>query len=470
MTAPVIMWFRQDLRLSDHPALTAAAAAGPVLPVYILDDETPGDWRWGGASRWWLHKNLSALHAKLPLVFRRGTTAQQLEKLAAESGASAIYFTRDYAPWSGTLERHVKEMCDKRGIGCHRHGGFLLHEPEALRTGGGDFYKVYTPFSKNCYSRGAPALPKPVPKIERAAVDVASDVLDSWNLLPTKPNWATGFETHWQPGEAGAQQRVSDFLDDGFQGYAEGRDRTDRNHTSRLSPHLHWGDISPRQVWHAASARMDSAHGVLDHDGRKFLNEVLWREFSYHLIHHVPTFPDKPFRSEFENFPWHSNDTALRAWQRGETGYPIVDAGMRELWHTGIMHNRVRMIVASFLIKHLLIPWQEGERWFWDTLVDADIGANSASWQWVAGCGADAAPYFRVFNPFLQGEKFDPDGVYVRRWVPELAAVPKAHIHKPWDMVVPPKGYPRPIVEHDFARKRALDSFAQIKKEKSAVL
>ncbi len=281
--------------------------------------------------------------------------------------------------------------------------------------------------------------------------------------MPTRPNWAVAFEGHWQPGERGAQTRLLAFLDGGFKGYADGRDRPDQHHTSRLSAHLHWGEISPHQVWQAARQTVDASGGVLDRDGEKFLKEILWREFAYHLIHHVPAFPSEPFRGEFTEFPWASDEAALRRWQRGETGYPIVDAGMRELWTTGIMHNRVRMIAASFLIKHLLQPWTAGERWFWNTLVDADIAANAASWQWVAGCGADAAPYFRIFNPVLQGEKFDPDGSYTRHWLPELKDVPAAFLHKPWEMAQPPKGYPAPMVDHAAARARALAAFGKIK-------
>jgi deoxyribodipyrimidine photo-lyase len=465
LTKPIIMWFRQDLRVSDHAALSAAAAAGPVLPVYILDDVTPGSWRWGAASRWWLHHSLEKLGESLPLLVREGEALQQLEKLITETNASALYFTRDYAPWSGTLERNTKDMCDRLGVACHRHGGFLLHEPESIRNGSGEFFKVYTPYSRACFGKGQPRPPKPNPKIEWAKHEGAKENLSSLNLLPTNPNWATGLAAAWTPGEAGAGHLLQRFLDDGLKGYAEGRDRADKQHVSRLSAHLHWGEISPHQVWQATTQHMAKAEGALDHDGEKFLKEVLWREFAYNLIHHVPTFPDKPFKSEYQNFPWADDPAALKKWQRGQTGFPIVDAGMRELWSTGIMHNRVRMIVASFLIKDLLIPWQEGERWFWDTLVDADIGNNAAGWQWVAGCGADASPYYRIFNPVLQGEKFDPHGAYVRRWVPELQNVPDEFIHRPWDMSVPPKDYPKRMVDHAAARDKALAAFKRIKKE-----
>jgi deoxyribodipyrimidine photo-lyase len=461
---PVLMWFRQDLRLADHPALTAAAA-GPVIPVFILDDETPGEWRWGGASRWWLHHSLVKLNSTLPLVFRRGEAVGVLEKLIAETGAASLYFTRDYAPWSGALEHRVKAMCDDKGVSCHRHGGFLLHEPESVRNGSGEFFKVYTPYARVCFAKGEPRAPKPVPAITLHDGAVASDALADWNLLPSKPDWAAGLRAAWQPGEAGARALLDVFLDDGLKGYAEGRDRPDKAHVSRLSAHLHWGEISPHQVWSATRAAMARAEGGLDRDGEKFLKEVLWREFAYNLVHHVPTFPDHPFKAEYADFPWMKDPEALSKWQTGQTGYPIVDAGMRELWATGIMHNRVRMIVASFLIKDLLIPWQSGERWFWDTLVDADIGSNSASWQWVAGCGADAAPYYRVFNPVLQGEKFDPHGTYVRHWVPELRDVTDDYVHKPWEMPVPPKAYPKRVVDHAMARDRALNAFKKIKKD-----
>jgi deoxyribodipyrimidine photo-lyase len=464
VTQPVVMWFRQDLRLADHPALTAAAAAGPVLPLYILDDVTPGDWRWGGASRWWLHKSVEKLNEKLPLLLRHGETLQQLEDVLKSSKASALYFTRDYAPWSGALELRVKDLCDRLGVTCHRHGGFLLHEPESIRNGSGNFFKVYTPYSRVCFAKGAPRAPKPAAKVVCAEHRLKSDALAHWNLLPSRPNWASGLEASWQPGEAGAMALLHQFLDHGLEGYGEGRDRADKSHVSRLSAHLHWGDVSPHQVWHAAALRMAEAGGRLDRDGEKFLKEILWREFAYHLVHHVPTFPDKAFKPEYDDFPWVEDADGLKKWQRGETGFPIVDAGMRELWATGIMHNRVRMIVASFLIKDLLIPWQVGERWFWDTLVDADIGSNSASWQWVAGSGADASPYYRIFNPVLQGEKFDPHGAYVKRWVPELNDVPEAFVHKPWEMPVPPKNYPKRIVDHAMARDRALVAFKRIKK------
>lgn len=472
MTSPSLYWLRNDLRLTDNAALTAAAAQGPVVFLYVLDDETPGDWRLGSASRWWLHKSLEALAARVPLVLRRGSADTVIAQVLKESDAASVHFARDYAPWSQDLEHRVKAACETAGAACHRYGGFLLHEPEAIRNGAGEPYRVYTPFSKACFAAGEPRPLKPIPAYEPHKGLLRSDQLADWGLLPTRPNWATGFMPLWTPGEAGAAARLEEFIADGLAHYADDRDRPDRDVTSRLSPHLRFGEISPAQCWHAVRAAQLAAGGNLDKAAEKFLKEVLWREFSYHLLHHWPTLPEKPFRPEFAAFPWSENPEALAAWQDGRTGYPIVDAGMRELWATGIMHNRVRMITASFLIKDLLIPWTEGERWFWDTLVDADIGNNAASWQWVAGCGADAAPYFRIFNPVLQGEKFDPQGAYVRKWLPELARMPHEFVHRPWEaprLVLQAAGvelgrdYRHPVVDHGKARDRALAAFQDIK-------
>jgi deoxyribodipyrimidine photo-lyase len=468
------MWFRQDLRLADHPALSAAAAAGEVIPLYVLDDETPGAWRWGGASRWWLNRSLAALGETAPLILRRGAADRVIGSLLRETGAQAVFFTRDYAPWSAELESRVKSACDENGADCRRFGGFLLHEPEQIRNGQDEPYRVYTPFSRACFAKGEPRSPLPVPKVVWWQGSVAGDGLKDWSLHPSRPDWSSGFAPLWQPGEMGALSRLKQFLDEGLADYAQDRDKPALSVTSRLSPHLHWGEISPHQVWHSVRGAMTKTGGRNDASAEKFLKEVLWREFSYHLLHHWPDLPTRPFRAEFNQFPWRDDPAALRAWQRGETGYPIVDAGMRELWATGIMHNRVRMIVASFLIKHLLISWTEGERWFWDTLVDADIGNNAASWQWVAGSGADAAPYFRIFNPVLQGQKFDPAGDYVTRWVPELKALPGDWIHRPWEArpdVLSTAGialgstYPWPIVDHGKARDRAMAAWRAIRSE-----
>lgn len=475
---PVLLWFRQDLRLADNPALRAAAASGqPILPVYILDDETPGAWKLGGATRWWLHHSLAALSRGLgtlgaPLLLRRGDSHPVIARLVRETGASAVYWNRCYEPLARKRDESIKAALKQDGIEARSFNSALLHEPWTIENKAGEPFRVYSAFWRACLARGEPDTPLPAPESLKAAPTPAGDRLADWALLPTAPNWAEGFDAAWTPGENGARERLGAFLDAAVNRYKADRDRPDIEATSRLSPHLHFGEIGPRHIWHATRAAL-AAHDLNEASAEKFLSEVGWREFAHHLLYHNDALPDHPLRPEFADFPWHDNDRALAAWQRGRTGYPIVDAGMRELWATGWMHNRVRMIVASFLAKDLLIPWQEGERWFWDTLVDADLANNAASWQWVAGCGADAAPYFRIFNPVLQGEKFDPDGAYVRRWAPELAAMPAAYIHKPWlapDAVLSAAGvklgetYPAPIIDHGTARDRALDAFSRIRK------
>jgi len=468
---PALLWLRHDLRLADHPALTAAAAQGSVIFLYIQDDAS-SDWRPGNTSNWWLYQSLTAFAKRMQLVLRRGRPDTVIADVLRQTGAGSLHFTRGYAPQSAAEETRVKAIADAAGVPCHRYGGYLLHEPEAIRNGQGEPYKVFTPFSRACFSRGEPRAPKPVPTFTPWTGDIDSESLSEWNLVPSDPDWAAGFPDYWHPGETGAQQQLSRFADEVLTGYSTSRDFPGVNGTSRLSPHLHFGEISPVQCWHSIRAAAARRHGALDADAEKFLTELLWRDFSWHLLHHVPDLPEKPFRPEFADFPWEANPAGLKAWQKGLTGYPIVDAGMRELWATGFMHNRVRMIAASFLIKHLLIPWQEGEHWFWDTLVDADLANNAASWQWVAGSGADAAPYFRIFNPVLQGEKFDAQGEYVRRWVPELAKLPAQWIHKPWEApastlssagVVIGKSYPAPVVAHGFARNRALAALKSLK-------
>lgn len=465
---PSIVWFRQDLRLSDNPALEAAvAASGPIVPLYVLDDETAGVWKAGGASRWWLHKSLEALSADLVrrgsrLVLRRGRADQVLPDVVAETGARAVYWNRVYEPFATARDASLKEALKAAQVNVGSFNGSLLKEPWEVKTGSDGPFKVFTPFWRAALSTIEPAEPLAAPKsLPPPTTWPQSDRLGEWQLLPTPPNWARGFEPVWAPGEAGAKARLAHFIDGALVRYVDGRDRPAEENTSRLSPHLHWGEISPRQVWHAMQTAKQSrgAEGSAD----KFLSEIGWREFSYHLLYHFPTLPERNFRPAFDAFDWDDNAAAFRAWSKGETGYPIVDAGMRQLWATGTMHNRVRMVAASFLIKHLMIRWQRGAAWFWDTLVDADLASNSASWQWVAGSGADAAPYFRVFNPVLQGEKFDPVGIYVRRWVPELAACDTRFVHRPWEAPnARALAYPPPIVEHDRARARALAAFAKI--------
>ena len=481
---PILVWFRQDLRLADQRALSAALATGrPVLPVYILDDAAAGSWKRGAASRWWLHHSLTSLAKDLsdlgaPLILRRGATALHLAELAAVTGATAVYCSRCYEPWAARLETSLKDLLVKDGVELKRYSGVLLKDPETLRTQAGDPFKVYTPYWRALNASGVPAQPLPRPEaIKAVKTKIASDKLKDWALLPTRPDWAGGMREAWRPGEAGAQSNLDLFLDHALTGYSEMRNRPDMTGTSRLSPHLHFGEISPHQCWHAAALQAAKNGGRSDKGLETFHKELVWREFSYNLLSHWPDLPEQPFRKEFAAYPWAKDGKALKAWQRGATGYPIVDAGLRELWHTGWMHNRVRMVVASFLIKHLLVPWQQGEAWFWDTLVDADLASNAASWQWVAGSGADAAPYFRIFNPITQGETFDPEGIYVRRWVPEIARLANAHLNAPWDApqeVLRAAGielgrtYPYPIVNHSHARERALAGYESVKAANAA--
>ena len=475
-----ILLFRQDLRLHDHPALAAAAQRGEVLPLFIYDEQLGGDWSLGGASQWWLHESLTALSASISslngrLICRRGNTLDILIEIQEAVKADAIYFSRQYQPWSAELEGSINEVFSSTDVEIRRYPGTLLHEPGSVLTGSGTLFKVFTPFWRAA-NKLPVAMPIPLPDITWCADPLTTEALVDWQLQPNTqkdiPDWANGWGGLWNPGEDGAQSALESFLEAPVEHYSEGRDAPAKRYTSRLSPHLKFGEISPRQVWAAAQQRKLSApqwSSAID----KFLAEIGWREFCYQLINLFDDMPNIPFKGQFAAFPWENSASHLRAWQRGQTGYPIVDAGMRELWQTGFMHNRVRMIVASFLTKHLLVHWLEGERWFWDCLLDADIASNACSWQWVAGSGADAAPYFRIFNPIAQGQKFDPEGIYVRQWCPELAELPKKFIHSPWE--APPltlasagveldATYPRPIVDHKIARQGALDAYEVIRK------
>ncbi|MCC0059408.1 MAG: deoxyribodipyrimidine photo-lyase [Hyphomicrobiaceae bacterium] len=474
---PIIVWFRRELRLADHAALRAAAESGaPVLPLYVHDDETPNAWRPGGASRWWLHESLTALDASLDerggkLVVRRGRTRDVLSALLEETNAGAVHATRSYEPFGTGCERDAAALCEDHGAAFRLHPGRVLFEPEDIVTKDGRPYRVFTPFWKACLKSDPPPAPKPVPHVKSFA-KADSVPLGALGLLPSKPDWAGGLRETWRPGETAAQAALTAFIDDRMSAYADRRDDLFGATTSRLSPHLHFGEIGPAQVWHAMSHAVEASKGQARRSAETFLKELGWREFSYHLLHSFPGLPDTPLRPAFAQFPWRGDAAALSAWQRGQTGYPVVDAAMRQLWATGWMPNRARMIVASFLVKHLLLPWQEGEAWFWDTLVDADLANNAASWQWVAGCGADAAPYFRIFNPILQGRKFDPEGTYVRNWVPELTGLPAGGIHAPWEFsqstlasagIELGQTYPEPIVDHAAARARALRALEEIK-------
>jgi deoxyribodipyrimidine photo-lyase len=475
--APAIHWFRQDLRLRDNPALNAAIATGrPVLPLYILDDETPNRWRMGGASSWWLHHSLTSLAADLKklgaqLCLRSGRADVVLADLVRETAAASLHWNRCYEPHAIARDTSIKKSLTENGIAAESYNGALLAEPWTVRTKQDGPFKVFTPFW-NAIRERTPERPTLAPESLRSAV-ARSDRLEDWKLLPARPDWASGLHETWRPGENGAVAQLARFAKSALKTYDTDRDRPALPHTSRMSPYLHWGELSPRQIWHGIAAGAQS-HGLSIHDGPvgTYLRELGWREFTHHLLYHWPALPEQPWREEFERFPWRDDEPGLKSWQRGLTGYPIVDAGMRELWHSGWMHNRVRMIAASFLIKDLLIPWQCGEEWFWDTLVDADLAQNATSWQWVAGSGADAAPYFRIFNPVLQGEKFDPEGLYVRRWLPELARLPNDFIHKPW--LAPTetlhaagielgRDYPAPILDHGAARDRALAALKSMK-------
>lgn len=444
---PVILWLRQDLRLGDNPALAAALASGrPVIPLFILHQASDGR-AWGAASLWWLDKSLRALDADLRirgsrLILRRGDPAMILPALAQELGAQ-LYWNRLYG-----REAVARDSDLKAEFGAASCNGSLLVEPWHVKTGTGGAYQMFTPFWRA--AQGLIGDDSVLPAPERIPAPDRwpdSDDLDGWTLHPTGPDWSMGFEG--APGEAGAHAALAAFTRKNLRDYPRGRDRPDLDATSRLSPHLHWGEIGPRQV----RAALETAGGPA---AGKFMAEIGWREFNHHLLYQHGALFERNIRREFDRFEWRVDPDGLRAWKEGRTGYPMVDAGMRQLWTTGFMHNRVRMIAASFLIKHLLIDWREGEAWFWDTLLDADEANNGANWQWSAGSGADAAPFFRIFNPVVQGERFDPQGDYVRRWVPELRGLPAKLIHQPGQGL---PGYPAPIVEHAFARQRALDAF-----------
>ena len=470
--SPIIVWFRNDLRLADNPALFAAAASGrPLAPVFILDDESPVEFAMGAASRWWLHHSLHRLNDSLDghLYIARGNAASIIPALASRLGAAGVYWNRGYEPWQIKRDRLIKSTLRDNGLTAESFAGALLFEPQSLTKADGTPYRVFTPFyRKGCLqSMPSPREPLAAPTLDLA--DAKSDGISIDALeLPPDIEWYGGMEAEWTPGEAGASARLETFLADGIGHYKEGCNRPDKQYVSRLSPHLHFGEISPNQAWYAAG-KSGAPEADIDH----FRSELGWREFSYYLLYHFPDLPRVNFQKKFDRFPWRDDVEALSAWQKGQTGYPIIDAGMRELWQTGYMHNRVRMIVGSFLVKNLLIHWRHGEAWFWDTLVDADLANNSASWQWIAGCGADAAPYFRIFNPVTQGNKFDPEGTYVRQYVPELRELPLKYLHEPWlapgDVLETAgvqlgRDYPAPIVDLKESRERALDAFRKVGK------
>ncbi len=475
----LLLWFRQDLRLDDHPALHQAIQEGySIIPIYIWSPEEEGNWPLGGASKWWLHQSLKKFSAEIKkmgssLILRQGPALRVLEDLLKETQASGIYYHRRYEPAVIERDKKISAHFSKKGVEVKSFNGSLLFEPWEIQNRQGEPFKVFTPFYKACLSKGEILAPF-LEKIPFEASLPSSLSLQELQLEPGN-DWAKGIGEAWKPGSNGALTELERFLNFGMEAYLDERDRPDFLGTSRLSPHLHFGEISPRQIWHAVQQyiSLSSAQGLVKH-AEGYLRQLIWREFAYHLIYHFPHTPEQPLRTEFSKFPWSQDPAVLRAWQKGLTGYPIVDAGMRELWTTGWMHNRVRLIVASFLVKDLLIPWQEGAKWFWNTLVDADLANNTLGWQWTAGCGADAAPYFRIFNPVTQAEKFDPKGEYIRRWIPELSHLPIPWIFKPWEApaqilqkakVVLGNDYPKPIINHQKARACALAAFDKIRQK-----
>jgi deoxyribodipyrimidine photo-lyase len=455
---PTLVWFRRDLRLADNPALILAAQSGrPLICLYILDDETPARWRLGGAARWWLHHSLASLDKSLArhgghLLLRRGRAEDILDGVLAETGAELLTWNRCYEPFAVARDTNLKKRFGREKLAVESFNAALLFEPWEITTKDGKPFRVFTPFWNALRQKAEPGKPQGAPRALTFAPRIKGDALKDWELLPARPDWAEAF--NWNPGETAALRTLSTFLDH-FPDYAKARDIPDLKGTSRLSPHLNFGEIGPRQIWHAAKSHAH-AHSP---GAQTFLKELGWREFCAQLLFHNPELPEEPLDKRFAKFDWRGSKKDFEAWCQGRTGIPIVDAGMRQLWQTGWMHNRVRMITASFLIKHLGIHWKQGEAWFWDTLVDAGLASNAANWQWVAGSGADAAPFFRIFNPVLQGEKFDPKGDYVRYFVPELKQVPDKYVHRPWDMPQPPANYPRPIVDLAEGRARALKAF-----------
>ncbi len=474
---PIIVWFRKDLRLADNRALSAAKDhGGPIIPVYIREENAPSSGALGGAQEWWLHHSLEALSSALEkagsrLILCSGKAETVLKSLLEETGAGAIFWNRRYDPQGMATDSHLKKKFRDDGFEVESFAGHLLHEPSKLKTKSGGPYRVYTPFWRAFEGGQEPDEPVSAPtKLTSPSHWPKSEELKSWKLLPIKPDWAKDFSAVWTPGEDGAKDKLETFIEDALKGYEEGRDFPARPATSMLSPHLAMGEISPAQVWDATRGLSRS---IASHDLSRFRKEIVWREFCYHLLFHFPELDEKNWNDSFDVFEWQTDSAGFKAWTKGMTGYPIVDAGMRQLWKHGVMHNRVRMITASFLIKHLLIDWRKGEKWFRDTLVDADPASNAANWQWVAGSGADASPFFRIFNPILQGEKFDPDGEYVKTFVPELSKLEKKFIHKPFDApkdvlqkagIELGKTYPKPLVDHNAARQRALATYSDIKK------
>lgn len=466
---PTLYWVRRDLRLADNPALLQASLRGSVIPVYVHAPDEEAPWQPGGASRWWLHQGLGALAASLKetgsrLVIRRGPSAQALQTLARETGAGAVFFNRLYEPACSARDRSVTGSLQTLGLEVQSFQPGNLAEPQALANRQGQPFKVFTHYWKALQGRGEPAraLAKPS-RLQAPGKWPSSLALAELELLPRAGpagDWTAGLAEHWQVGEQAAAARLDAFSESALEDYSRQRDYPGVEGASRLSAHLHFGEISPRQVWQRL--RLAESHHGNEAQTLAFLRQLGWREFAQHVLHHYPKSPAEPMYPKYRTFPWRKDHAQLLdAWQRGRTGIPVVDAGMRELWHTGFMHNRVRMLAASLLVKNLRIPWWKGAAWFWDTLVDADLANNTMGWQWSAGCGVDAAPYFRIFNPVLQGQKFDAGGRYLRRWLPELAALPDKLVQQPWLVSAENRhGYPLPIVDLAESRREALEALA----------
>ena len=468
-----IHWFRQDLRLADNPALSAAVKSGTVMPIYILDDDNAKDWKLGGASRWWLNHSLAALNKSLDgrLAFYCGDAAKILPALCEQHDVDAVYWNRCYEPWRIKRDSNIKNTLSELGISVNSFNGSLLREPWKTNKDDGTPYKVFTPFYRKLSPQLSPEH-ETIAVLDLTQLKLAdhSLTLDALELKP-KIAWYKTMQEQWQPGENGAYETLMQFLQNGLERYKTGRDFPGEESVSRLSPYLHFGEISPRQIFREASKMADGYN--IEH----FKREIIWREFSYVLLFNWPHIPERAFKPAYDNFPWRRDEQLLKKWQQGQTGFPLVDAGMRELRQTGYMHNRVRMLVASFLVKNLLIDWRCGQDWFWDCLVDADLASNSASWQWVAGCGADASPYFRIFNPTTQGEKFDPHGEYTKKYLPELSGLPDKYLYKPWEApievldqagVALGENYPAPIVDLKQSRLQALEALALMKEHSDA--
>lgn len=470
-----LLWIRKDFRLEDNSALAAAiGAGGPIIPVFIWAPEEAGNWAPGGASKWWLSQSIKVFAEQWEtlggkLILRQGESPKILRELIKETGAKRVYWNRRYEGPLREIDAAFKRQLNDEGIEVKSFNTALLNEPHTASTGTGNPYKVYTPYWRKVKDRPLEApVEANLDAIQFPESFPSSEALSDLNLLPEN-QWYRKLYSHWEVGEAEAMRRLETFLEGPVEDYESERDRPDHAGTSSLSPYLHWGQIGPRQV----AAKLHAKHDLRAKGPQVYLKEIYWREFAYNVLYHFPDTSDAPLRMEYAEFPWETDSAAIKAWQKGQTGYPIVDAGMRQLWETGWMHNRVRMIVSSLLVKHLLQDWKVGAEWFWDTLVDADLASNSLGWQWSGGCGADAAPYFRVFNPMTQGQKFDPEGAYVSQYVPELAKVPAQYIHEPWEApdsvlkeagVVLGETYPEPIIEHKAGRTRALAAFEAFRK------